>query len=37
MNFKGDFPTKCVGGDLKKVFTTEPEKFQKEDCGDFDG
>ena len=37
MNFKGDFPTKFVGGDLKKVYTSAPEKFQKEDCGDFDG
>jgi len=33
----GDFPKQYVGNDLKLFFTPEPEKFQKEDCGDFGG
>lgn len=34
---EGDFPKNYVGSDLKKVFTSEPDKFRKEDCGDFGG
>lgn len=34
---EGNFPTRYVGGDLKEMFTSEPEKFKKTDCGDFDG
>ncbi|WP_310557109.1 hypothetical protein [Flavobacterium sp.] len=37
MLVEGDFPKEYVGSDLKKVFTSVPEKFQKEDCGDFGG
>ena len=37
MKVEGDFPNEYVGSDLKSFFTFEPEKFQKEDCGDFDG
>jgi hypothetical protein len=37
MQVKGDFPTEYVGNDLKKNFTSTPEKFKKIDCGDFGG
>jgi hypothetical protein len=37
IQFKGDFPKKYVGNDLKSFFTTTPEKFKKIDCGDFGG
>lgn len=33
----GNIPTTYVGSDLKDVFTSEPEKFEKEKCGDFEG
>ena len=33
----GNFPKEFVGSDLKIIFTTKPEKFYKEDCGDFQG
>jgi hypothetical protein len=37
MQVKGDFPTKYVGNDLKKNFTSTPQKFKKIECGDFGG
>ncbi|UOU98485.1 hypothetical protein MUU74_00620 [Chryseobacterium daecheongense] len=37
IQIEGDFPTKYVGNDLKQIFTPEPHKFQKIDCGDFEG
>ena len=33
----GNFPKEFVGSDLKIIFTTKSEKFNKEDCGDFQG
>ncbi len=37
IQIEGNFPNEYVGNDLKKFFTSTPEKFQEEDCGDFDG
>lgn len=37
ITIKGNFPTKFTGSNLKKIYTTEPEKYVKEDCGDYEG
>lgn len=37
LSIKGAFPTDYTGNDLKKIYTTEPEKYVKEDCGDYEG
>jgi len=34
---KGKFPNDFVGNDLKTFYTSQPEKFQKISCGDYDG
>lgn len=35
--FEGSFPNEYVGKRLTNFFTTQPEKFDKADCGDFGG
>ncbi|MFV0304330.1 MAG: hypothetical protein ACK5IC_02460 [Moheibacter sp.] len=37
LQVEGKLPSDYIGAELKSFFTTQPEKFQKEDCGDFDG
>jgi hypothetical protein len=37
ITIKGDFPTKFTGSNLKKIYTTESEKYVEEDCGDYEG
>lgn len=37
IQFEGNFPNEYVGNDLKRNFTSTPEKFKKADCGDFGG
>jgi len=34
---EGKFPLKYVGTDVKSIYTTQPEKFQKVNCGDYSG
>ncbi|NQD70884.1 hypothetical protein HP439_09155 [Sphingobacterium shayense] len=34
---RGKFPSNFVGNDLKSFFTSQPKKFQKTGCGDYDG
>lgn len=37
ITIKGIFPTNYVGSQVEKIYTDQPEKFYKEDCGDFQG
>jgi len=37
LDFEGDFPSEYIGARVNKFFTSSPENFEKEDCGDFDG
>lgn len=35
--FEGKFLLKYVGTDVKNIYTTQPETFQKVNCGDYSG
>ncbi len=37
LEIEGELPKTFIGNDLKKVFTSQPDKFKSFDCGDFDG
>ncbi|KAA1246792.1 hypothetical protein [Aquimarina sp. RZ0] len=37
LEIEGELPTEYIGNNLKKVFTSQPDKFKSYDCGDFDG
>lgn len=37
LTIEGNIPTDYIGKEMKTYFTTHPEKFQKEDCGNFEG
>ena len=37
LKVEGDLPTNYIGSRINAYFTTKPSKFEKEDCGGFDG
>ncbi|WP_027392893.1 hypothetical protein [Aquimarina latercula] len=37
MSVDGKLPSDFVGGRVNNLFTSNPQSFEKEDCGDFDG